>query len=124
MHRDRSIRSQIERQKLRQQQLDKGSSLFERKPLRTLCKQACSLLIDSGEEPAVLLDYHGRGFQVSTRRTLMVGTLLSLALPRCLPVEAHVRWSLGGRAGCRFKHPVQEDLVRQAVEKAVATQKS
>jgi hypothetical protein len=120
MREDRSIPTQLERQKLRQQQLDKGPMHFERKPVRTLCRQACILVVDGREESAVLLDYHGRGFQVSTSRPLLVGTRLSLVLPRCFPVEARVRWSLGGRAGCLFEHPVQEDLIRQAIERASA----
>jgi hypothetical protein len=78
------------------------------------------LRLEAGDEPAILLDYHDRGFQVSARRTLLVGTRLSLVLPNCLPVHAQVRWSLGGRAGCLFDNPVQEELVRVAIERATS----
>ena len=65
----------------------------------------------------MLQDYAERGFKIGTRKTLLVGTEIALLLPGCMPLQAKVMWSLGGAAGCVFKEPIREHLMRAALNK-------
>ena len=66
--------------------------------------------------PAVLRDYHDRGFRVITEALLPVASPLKLVPPGCHPVDAKVRWSLCGQAGCLFDEPIKEELLTRALE--------
>jgi hypothetical protein len=97
--------------------LDKGAALYDRDASRNPCHVPCVLLVSGAEEAVVMKDYAERGFKVGTRKALMVGADVSLMLPGCLPVRARVMWSLGGMAGCRFEEPINEHMMRSALEK-------
>ena len=102
----------------RQRQLEKGAIPFERDSDRNPCDLPCALLVHQGRVEAVLRDFSERGFRVSTPIALLVGSEAQLSLPGCMPVRAKVMWSLGGMTGCRFEHPIKEELMRMAIENA------
>jgi hypothetical protein len=79
---------------------------------RTSVNIACILLVNGTEEQALLEDYTTRGFRVRCRKTLFVGSEISIVMPGCHPVQATVRWSLGGSTGCLFRVPVNSALIR------------
>ncbi len=99
--------------------LDSSPGEFPRDPARRPCRVSCQLIVDGSVVNVLLDDYTNRGFRVRTRDRLPVGGDVELKLPNCMPVEAVVRWSLGGVAGCAFKRAVKPDLIELAIETAM-----
>ena len=95
--------------------LDQGPSFHDRNPPRHECDAGCVVEIDGIEAPAAFEDFSSFGFKVRCGRPLMVGSTIVLKLKGCEPVEAIVRWAIGGRAGCIFRRRVSEDRVREAL---------
>ena len=87
---------------------------------RTPCTVRCSLIVNGTPVNVVMVDFSDMGFQVSSDHMLQLGSPVALALPRCAPVEASVRWSLGSRAGCRFYQPLAPEAISAAVAAAAA----
>ena len=93
---------------------------MKKRAARTPCTVRCSLIVNGRSVNVLLVDFSDNGFQVSSEQMLQLGSPLALALPRCLPVEASVRWSLGSRAGCRFYQPLAPEAISAAVAAAAA----
>jgi len=100
--------------------LDSSPAEFPREPVRLPCRVTCELIVGGRSYPVYLEDYTSRGFRARCYERLLVGTDVALKLPDCAPVEATVRWSIGGAAGCAFKKAVKPDLIQIAIEAASA----
>lgn len=91
---------------------------MQERPSRIPCAVACELLAGGIAGPVTLVDFNERGFQILSKRRLLIGTRVELAIPGCYPVDGFVRWSIGDRAGISFKWPVRLEIIAKAVEAA------
>ena len=99
--------------------LDNGPKFYTRSPEREPCRVNCTVLVEgAAEEAALVEDFSHHGFKLSCGSIIAVGSQISLKLPGCQPVQATVRWSIGGAAGCVFRSPVRQDILRAVIEAA------
>jgi hypothetical protein len=57
---------------------------------------------DGHTVPVVVKDVSARGFRVQVKEELFPGELVRLAVGKSSPVQAEIRWALGGEAGGVF----------------------
>ncbi|WP_331042246.1 PilZ domain-containing protein [Sphingomonas sp.] len=61
---------------------------------------------DGVERPAMLVDFSPGGFMARCEEEHAIGDIIVIVLPRLGRIAAEVRWSLGGRIGCRLHQPI------------------
>lgn len=61
-------------------------------------------------EAMLVVNLSPNGLMARSEAILPVGHLLTFDLPEAGPRPAEVRWSLGGRLGCRFLAPIPAEL--------------
>ena len=99
----------------RQPRLDQGPAFYDREPPRNSCAVKCTIVTDAGTTEAVLEDFSHHGCKVSCGKGIIVGSVIEVHLPGCQPVEALVKWSIGGSSGCVFRPRLDEDKLRTAL---------
>ncbi len=78
-----------------------------RRSVRVKLQQAASLRGTGAQSVEVVVcDLSTAGFMVECLRPVLIGSYVSLDLPGIGPVQAQVRWQLGGRLGAKFLDPV------------------
>ncbi len=74
------------------------------------------LRLDDGSSlPAVIVNVSPHGFMARCDATVAVGDMLGVTLPVVGDFVAEVRWTLGGRIGCRLTREVAPALYQFAV---------
>jgi hypothetical protein len=61
---------------------------------------------DGAERTVTLVNVSPSGFMARCDHNWSEGEQVTLALPRLGKVAAEIRWSLGGRIGCRLRRPL------------------
>ena len=59
--------------------------------------------------PALVVNLSPHGLMARVDEVVAVGEVLTFDLPHVGPQRAEVRWSLGGRVGCKFQHAIPAD---------------
>lgn len=96
--------------------LDNDRGIVSRRPRRLHLKQECLVHPFQAQAVVALLeDVSLRGFRLSCRSFLLVGSQLVLEIPGLGQVAAQVRWALGGEAGGIFLSRIDEDAFQRWV---------
>lgn len=87
---------------------DEGGAAFQpRRSQRVTLQEVTSLRSTDRREMEVrVCDISTSGFMAECLSPVLIGSFVSLDLPGIGPVNAQVRWQVGGRMGGRFLDPV------------------
>jgi hypothetical protein len=84
-----------------------GAAFLPRRSRRVTLHEVTSLRsTDLRQVDVVVCDLSTSGFQAECLRPVLIGSYVSLDLPGIGPVNAQVRWQVGGRMGGKFLDPV------------------
>lgn len=80
-----------------------GPAFLPRRSIRVKLAEPASLRgNDEQAMDVTVCDLSTAGFMAECLRPVLIGSYISLDLPGIGPVQAQVRWQLGGRLGARF----------------------
>jgi hypothetical protein len=77
-----------------------------REPRQPVLHRARAVQANGAELPVVIVNVSPRGFMARSDAPHEPGDLLAVHMPVIGALEAEVRWSLGGRIGCRLLRPI------------------
>ena len=80
-----------------------------REPRQPVLHRTRAAQVNGAELPVVVVNISPRGFMARSEAPHEAGDLLAIQMPVIGALEAEVRWSLGGRIGCRLLRPVDPD---------------
>lgn len=93
-----------------------GAELREREAERYRVSVAVRLKSEGVRVVTVALgDISTAGLMARTDEPIPLGSTVSIDLPAVGPVQARVRWTVGGRVGVRFAAPIDVDACRSAM---------
>jgi hypothetical protein len=86
---------------------DEAAVFQPRRSRRVTLQEATSLRsTDLRDFDVTVCDLSTSGFQAECLRPVLIGSYVSLDLPGIGPVNAQVRWQVGGRMGGKFLEPI------------------
>ena len=77
-----------------------------REPRQPVLHRTRAVQANGVEVPVVVVNVSPRGFMARSEAPHQAGDLLAVHMPVIGALEAEVRWSLGGRIGCRLLLPI------------------
>ncbi len=77
-----------------------------REPRQPVLHRTRAAQANGAELPVVVVNISPRGFMARSEAPHEAGDLLAIQMPVIGALEAEVRWSLGGRIGCRLLRPI------------------
>jgi len=80
-----------------------------REPRQPVLHRTRAVQANGADLPVVVVNVSPRGFMARSDASHEPGDLLAIHMPVIGALEAEVRWSLGGRIGCRLLRPVDPD---------------
>lgn len=77
-----------------------------REPRQPVLHRTRAARANGAELPVVIVNISYQGFMARSEAPHEAGDLLAIQMPVIGALEAEVRWSLGGRIGCRLLRPI------------------
>lgn len=86
---------------------EEGAAFLPRRSRRVTLQEVTNLRsMDQRVVEVTVCDLSTSGFMAECLRPVLIGSYVSLDLPGIGPVNAQVRWQVGGRMGGKFLDPV------------------
>jgi hypothetical protein len=80
-----------------------------REPRQPVLHRTRAVQANGAELPIVVVNVSPRGFMARSEAAHEPGDLLQVHMPVIGALEAEVRWSLGGRIGCRLLRAIEPE---------------